>query len=180
MEVNSLTELLSQLKLEKYIELFEIENIDLNLFLELNDDDLIEIGIKAYGPRKKMLNVIQRYRTDGTLICKNDSKVISYPYNKERKQLKLHSEQVINELMESQQRLVECQQELRQAQSLKMKYRPMLKSISEVCPQAQKIAYIILQEVRQANGKGSSLEKDVFAIIKNIDKIQKKMVELSQ
>ncbi|VDK89638.1 unnamed protein product [Onchocerca ochengi] len=47
MEVNSLTELLSRLKLEKYIEIFETEKIDLNLFLELNDTDLIEIGIKV-------------------------------------------------------------------------------------------------------------------------------------
>lgn len=47
MEVNSLTELLSRLKLEKYIEIFENENIDLNLFLELNDSDLTEIGIKV-------------------------------------------------------------------------------------------------------------------------------------
>lgn len=47
MEVNSLTELLSRLKLEKYIEIFENENIDLNLFLELNDADLTEIGIKV-------------------------------------------------------------------------------------------------------------------------------------
>lgn len=47
MEVNSLAELLSRLKLEKYIEIFETENIDLNLFLELNDADLMEIGIKV-------------------------------------------------------------------------------------------------------------------------------------
>lgn len=47
MEVNSLTELLSLLKLEKYVEIFENENIDLNLFLELKDADLMEIGIKV-------------------------------------------------------------------------------------------------------------------------------------
>lgn len=48
MEVTSLMDLLSRLKLDKYISTFEAENIDLGLFLQLNDEDLTEIGIKVY------------------------------------------------------------------------------------------------------------------------------------
>ncbi|VDK72505.1 unnamed protein product [Onchocerca ochengi] len=181
MEVNSVTELLSRLKLEKYVEIFETENIDLNLFLELNDADLMEIGIKAFGPRKKMLNVIQQYRTDGTLIlCTNDAKVITCPYTKERGQPESHSQQVTNELMECQQRLAECQQELKQARSLLNEHRSTLNSISEACRHSRKIAYTILQEIRQADGTGNTLEKDVLAVIKNIDNILMRMLELPQ
>ncbi|VIO98096.1 conserved hypothetical protein,hypothetical protein [Brugia malayi] len=181
MEVNSLTELLSQLKLEKYIEIFETENIDLNLFLELSDADLMEIGIKAFGPRKKMLNVIQQYRTDGTLIpCTNDTKVVQYTYAKDRKQSESHSQQVTNELMECQQRLAECQQELKQARNLLNEHRSTLSSISEACRHSRKIAYTMLQEIRQTNGTGSTLENDVLAVIKNIDNILMRMLELPQ
>ncbi|EFO21641.1 hypothetical protein LOAG_06847 [Loa loa] len=181
MEVNSLTELLTRLKLEKYIEIFETENIDLNLFLELNDTDLMEIGIKAFGPRKKMLNVIQQYRTNGTLIlCTNDAKPVPCPYTKERGQPEPHSQQVTNELMECQQRLAECQQELKQARSLLSEHRSTLNSISEACRHSRKIAYTMLQEVRQTNGAGDTLENDVLAVIKNIDNILMKMLELPQ
>ncbi|KAL3984743.1 Ankyrin repeats (3 copies) family protein [Acanthocheilonema viteae] len=181
MEVNSLTELLSRLKLEKYIEIFENENIDLNLFLELNDADLTEIGIKAFGPRKKMLNVIQQYRTDGTLIlCTNDVKPVPSPYIKETGQSESHSHQVTNELMECQQRLAECQQELKQARSLLNEHRSTLNSISEACRHSRKIAYAMLQEIRQANGVSSTLEKDILAVIKNIDNILMRMLELPQ
>uniref|UniRef100_A0A915PUP7 NAD(+) ADP-ribosyltransferase n=1 Tax=Setaria digitata TaxID=48799 RepID=A0A915PUP7_9BILA len=181
MEVNSLTELLSRLKLEKYIETFENENIDLNLFLELNDSDLMEIGIKAFGPRKKMLNVIQQYRTDGTLIlCTNDAKPVPYPYVRERGQSESHSQQVTTELMECQQRLAECQHELKQARNLLNEHRSILNSISEACRHSRKIAYAMLEEVRQANGTSSAMEKDVIAVIKNIDNILMRMLELPQ
>ncbi|VDK88515.1 unnamed protein product [Litomosoides sigmodontis] len=181
MEVNSLTELLSRLKLEKYIEIFENENIDLNLFMELNDADLMEIGIKAFGPRKKMLNVIQQYRTDGTLIlCTNDVKPVVSSYFKERGQTEAHPQQVTNELMECQQRLAECQQELKQARSLLNEHRLALNSISEACRHSRKIAYTMLQEIRQTNSTGSTLEKDILMVMKNIDSILMKMLELPQ
>ncbi|MCP9256904.1 Ankyrin repeat and SAM domain-containing protein 3 [Dirofilaria immitis] len=135
---------------------------------------------RAFGPRKKMLNVIQQYRTDGTLIlCTNDTKAILNPYIKERGQSESYSQQVTNELMECQQCLAECQQELKQARNLLNEHHLMLNSISEACRHSRKIAYAMLQEIRQANGTGN-LEKDLLAVIKNIDDILMKMLELPQ
>ncbi|VDN17499.1 unnamed protein product [Gongylonema pulchrum] len=180
-EINSLTDLLSRLKLEKYIETFEDENIDLNLFLELNDADLTEIGIKAFGPRKKMLNVIQHYRTSGTfLLCNEDVKPLPNSPCRERGQSEVHSKQVTNELMECQQQLSECQYELKKARNLMNVHLTTLNSICEACRQSRRIAHTMLEEIRQTHGANGTLEKDVLAVIKNIDNILMKMLELPQ
>ncbi|XP_033096744.1 ankyrin repeat and SAM domain-containing protein 3-like [Anneissia japonica] len=56
----NLATLLESLNLSKYHSLFEEQDVDLRVFLTLNDTDLKEIGIKLLGPRKKMTNAIAR------------------------------------------------------------------------------------------------------------------------
>lgn len=53
-------------------------------------------AFQAFGPRKKMLNVIQHYRTSGTfLLCTDDVKPVPYSHIKERGQSESHSQQVL-------------------------------------------------------------------------------------
>ncbi|VDN07941.1 unnamed protein product [Thelazia callipaeda] len=152
-DVNSLAELLSKLKLEKY----------------------------AFGPRKKMLNVIQHYRTEGSFILyTNESKQISSHQGREKEQLQTYSQQITQELMECQQQLAECQQELKQARSILKEHRVTLNSISEACRHSRKIAYAMLEEIRQSEGSESTLQKDLLAVIKDMDNILMKMLELPQ
>ncbi|XP_052805036.1 ankyrin repeat and SAM domain-containing protein 3-like [Mya arenaria] len=56
-----LAALLEDLGLSKYVPTFEEQDVDLQVFLSLNDNDLKEIGIKLFGPRKKMMNAIARW-----------------------------------------------------------------------------------------------------------------------
>lgn len=53
-----LASLLTSLGLEKYIGLFGSHEVDLTTFPSLTDRDLVEIGVTAFGARRKMLLVI--------------------------------------------------------------------------------------------------------------------------
>uniref|UniRef100_A0A665T139 Bicaudal C homolog 2 n=1 Tax=Echeneis naucrates TaxID=173247 RepID=A0A665T139_ECHNA len=55
---DDLPELLSQLGLIKYIDVFEEQEIDYQTFLTLSDEDLKEVGVCTFGARRKMLLAI--------------------------------------------------------------------------------------------------------------------------
>ncbi|XP_068182387.1 bicaudal C homolog 2 [Antennarius striatus] len=55
---DDLPELLSQLGLIKYIDVFEEQEIDYQTFLTLSDEDLKEVGVSTFGARRKMLLAI--------------------------------------------------------------------------------------------------------------------------
>lgn len=54
--------LLKSLGIEKYLHILEDQGVDLSTFLTLSDGELKEAGITLIGPRKKMLNAINRWR----------------------------------------------------------------------------------------------------------------------
>ncbi|XP_033989982.1 LOW QUALITY PROTEIN: bicaudal C homolog 2 [Trematomus bernacchii] len=56
--IDDLPELLSQLGLIKYLDVFEQQEIDYLTFLTLSDEDLKEVGISTFGARRKMLLAI--------------------------------------------------------------------------------------------------------------------------
>ncbi|KAM7389734.1 hypothetical protein PAMP_023693 [Pampus punctatissimus] len=56
--IDDLPELLSQLGLIKYIDVFEQQEIDYQTFLTLSDEDLKEVGVSTFGARRKMLLAI--------------------------------------------------------------------------------------------------------------------------
>uniref|UniRef100_A0A8D3DJ53 SAM domain-containing protein n=2 Tax=Scophthalmus maximus TaxID=52904 RepID=A0A8D3DJ53_SCOMX len=55
---DDLPELLSQLGLLKYIDVFEQQEIDYQTFLSLSEEDLKEVGVSTFGARRKMLLAI--------------------------------------------------------------------------------------------------------------------------
>ncbi|XP_045774646.1 protein bicaudal C isoform X3 [Maniola jurtina] len=57
-----LYDLLRDRGLYKYIELFKRHELDLPTFASLNEGDLIEIGVSAFGARKKMLSIMAELR----------------------------------------------------------------------------------------------------------------------
>ncbi|XP_058504918.1 bicaudal C homolog 2 [Solea solea] len=58
MMTDDLPELLCQLGLIKYIDVFEQQEIDYQTFLTLSDEDLKEVGVSTFGARRKMLIAI--------------------------------------------------------------------------------------------------------------------------
>ncbi|XP_065056039.1 ankyrin repeat and SAM domain-containing protein 3-like isoform X2 [Rhopilema esculentum] len=84
----SLADVLENLKLSKYYPCFEKEDIDMDTFLTLTDEELKHIGIDKLGPRKKLLTFIsknsrQRNNDDagntGGVRCRELSDVGSCP-----------------------------------------------------------------------------------------------------
>ncbi|XP_067312564.1 bicaudal C homolog 2 [Pseudorasbora parva] len=55
---DDLIELLAQLGLEKYIVIFQQQEIDYQTFLTLSDEDLKEVGVSTFGARRKMILAI--------------------------------------------------------------------------------------------------------------------------
>ncbi|CAI4227096.1 unnamed protein product [Auanema sp. JU1783] len=67
---NTLEELLERMNLGRYYPRLRQENLDLDLFFSLTEKDLDEMGV-AYGPKKRMLSVIDRYRSSGKVIIES-------------------------------------------------------------------------------------------------------------
>ncbi|RUS86667.1 hypothetical protein EGW08_005541 [Elysia chlorotica] len=66
-----LKDMLNQLGLLKYLDKFEEQDVDLQVFLSLTDNDLKELGIKLFGPRKKMTNAIARWHSSAPTAKNN-------------------------------------------------------------------------------------------------------------
>ncbi|XP_061765237.1 ankyrin repeat and SAM domain-containing protein 3 isoform X3 [Nerophis ophidion] len=58
-----LAEFLEHLGFSKYLPLLEEQDIDLRLFLTLTENDLKEIGITLFGPKRKMTSAIARWHS---------------------------------------------------------------------------------------------------------------------
>nr|XP_022914396.1 protein bicaudal C isoform X1 [Onthophagus taurus] len=57
-----LTTLITSLKLEKYLPVFHSHEIDLATFASMNGKELLEVGVTAFGARRKMLLAIAELR----------------------------------------------------------------------------------------------------------------------
>ncbi|XP_042253146.1 ankyrin repeat and SAM domain-containing protein 3 [Thunnus maccoyii] len=58
-----LSEFLEQIGFSKYLPLLEEQDIDLRIFLTLTENDLKEIGITLFGPKRKMTSAIARWHS---------------------------------------------------------------------------------------------------------------------
>uniref|UniRef100_A0A674N4J2 Ankyrin repeat and sterile alpha motif domain containing 3 n=1 Tax=Takifugu rubripes TaxID=31033 RepID=A0A674N4J2_TAKRU len=58
-----LAEFLEQIGFSKYLALLEEQDIDLRIFLTLTENDLKEIGITLFGPKRKMTSAIARWHS---------------------------------------------------------------------------------------------------------------------
>ncbi|CAL1599226.1 unnamed protein product [Knipowitschia caucasica] len=59
-----LAEFLEQIGFSKYLPLLEEQDIDLRIFLTLTENDLKEIGITLFGPKRKMTSAIARWHSN--------------------------------------------------------------------------------------------------------------------
>ncbi|KAF5903989.1 ankyrin repeat and SAM domain-containing protein 3, partial [Clarias magur] len=59
-----LAEFLEQIGFSKYLLLLEEQDIDLRIFLTLTENDLKEVGITLFGPKRKMTSAIARWHSN--------------------------------------------------------------------------------------------------------------------
>ncbi|CAG9564877.1 unnamed protein product [Danaus chrysippus] len=76
-----LYDLLRDIGLHKYIDLFKKHELDMSTFASLNEADLTEIGITAFGARRKMLLVIAELQKQSSSYKagSSDRKLLSSP-----------------------------------------------------------------------------------------------------
>uniref|UniRef100_A0A914W6K6 NAD(+) ADP-ribosyltransferase n=1 Tax=Plectus sambesii TaxID=2011161 RepID=A0A914W6K6_9BILA len=112
----TLAEFLGALKLEKYLHTFEEQKVDLQLFLQLSDADLSELGIKLFGPRKKISNAIARYHSQGPISGDYESQLAYANYQRQRsEEHKYTAEKLAKELMHVQEEMQRVEEDLRLA-----------------------------------------------------------------
>ena len=54
----TISDLFQRLNLDKYTQIFHEQEIDLDTFLTMTDQDLRELGVANFGPRRKMMMAI--------------------------------------------------------------------------------------------------------------------------
>ena len=64
----SIDEFLQKIDLSKYTDIFKEEEVTMDILKTFNDDDLRNIGIDKYGPRKKILNSITSLEHQGKIF----------------------------------------------------------------------------------------------------------------
>ena len=64
----SIDEFLQKIDLSKYTDIFKEEEVTMDILKTFNDDDLRNIGIDKYGPRKKILNSITSLEHHGKIF----------------------------------------------------------------------------------------------------------------
>ena len=55
---------LQELKLTKYLSIFEEQDVDFSTLLTLTDNDLKEVGISLFGPRRKIITALSRWKEE--------------------------------------------------------------------------------------------------------------------
>ncbi|XP_063365770.1 protein bicaudal C homolog 1 [Cydia amplana] len=79
-----LYELLREIGLHKYIDLFKKHELDMSTFASLNEADLTEIGVTAFGARRKMLLIIAELQQQASVFKAPGAErklINSPPYN---------------------------------------------------------------------------------------------------
>ena len=64
----SIEEFLQKIELSKYIEIFKEEEVTMDILKKFNEDDLKNIGIDKYGPRKQILSSIVSLEHQGKIF----------------------------------------------------------------------------------------------------------------
>ena len=64
----SIDEFLQKIELSKYIDIFKEEEVTMDILKTFNEDDLKNIGIDKYGPRKQILNSIASLEHQGKIF----------------------------------------------------------------------------------------------------------------
>lgn len=66
---------LKELKLTKYIPTFEEQDVDFSTLLTLTDSDLKEVGISLFGPRRKILTALSRWKEENNYYSNTEPKI---------------------------------------------------------------------------------------------------------
>ncbi|XP_077985177.1 ankyrin repeat and SAM domain-containing protein 3-like [Glandiceps talaboti] len=93
-----LGELLESLNLSKYNHVFDEQDVDLKIFLTLTDNDLKEVGIKLFGPRRKMTSAIARWHSQVRIFTDTLEQVYADKVEAEMQEMAIQLHQATSEV----------------------------------------------------------------------------------
>uniref|UniRef100_A0A0N5ADS6 NAD(+) ADP-ribosyltransferase n=1 Tax=Syphacia muris TaxID=451379 RepID=A0A0N5ADS6_9BILA len=155
--------LFKHLNLEsKYCTLFNEHGINLEKFLKLTEDEIINLGVKAFGPKKKMLNAIERYRRDGSFQfllqnAETDENNTQIQYKKLSA-----NKQIVDEFNKIQKELTAKENELCKVKGIVKKQCDIMKTIKIASEETRKVALQMLEKQKMQNSSIS--EADILFI----------------
>ena len=108
--VPTISRFLEDLKLTQYLPTFEKQDVDFNTLLNFTENDLKEVGITLFGPRRKISTALSRWKENSHTST----------YNKETKKTKSQLHQAEVQLHETKPQVQQLQAQLTQENELRL------------------------------------------------------------
>lgn len=108
--VPTISSFLEDLKLTQYLPTFEKQDVDFNTLLNFTENDLKEVGITLFGPRRKISTALSRWKENSHTST----------YNKETKKTKSQLHQAEVQLHETKPQVQQLQAQLTQENELRL------------------------------------------------------------
>lgn len=157
-----LHELLETIGMTKWENNFIKEDIDLHVFLTLDDDDLKKLGIKLFGPRRKMTTQINR-------VIENMEVRVSSEEQAYADRIKIENEKLRNQLAEKDAIIADLQQGLKQENQLRVVAENSWNDEQRINLQYEQLVSSMLSRFNElALNASSQKEKDTFINLKRI------------
>ncbi|XP_062500037.1 ankyrin repeat and SAM domain-containing protein 3-like [Corticium candelabrum] len=146
--VNDLGSFLEEIGVEKYVELFEENDIDLRTLLTLTDDDLKEIGLKLFGPRRKVTAAIARWHAQMKQFSSELEQAYADKLEVEMQELEIKYQQATAEVKQLKSQVAQEQNLRSIAESVLVDERAMKQTLVEnyskactLCKQAMELVH---------------------------------------
>ena len=96
---------LQELNLTKYLSIFEEQDVDFSTLLTLTDNDLKEVGITLFGPRRKISTAISRWKEEHSQVSTDCKAVEKLKFQAQQAEVQL--ERVTSEVQQFQAQLIQ-------------------------------------------------------------------------
>ncbi|KTG07172.1 hypothetical protein cypCar_00047320 [Cyprinus carpio] len=140
---------LEQIGFSKYLPLLEEQDIDLRIFLTLTENDLKEVGITLFGPKRKMTSAIARWHSN----ARPPSDALEQAYadqleaEMQEMAIQLHKEKELRAVMEG------CLMEEKMAwKSVQAELQENSKRIQTLCGKLHALRSTLTQEDARGDG----------------------------
>lgn len=164
------SEFLEDLKLTKYLSIFEEQEVDFETLLTLSDADLKEIGISLFGPRRKVITAITKWKENPPIkksCLKNlESELKDLRVQLQQKMLQLHQKQIQLDEEKDIRCIVEgcVVEEKKKNQQVEVQWDKSVGNLKHALPELEEVITIISHLCDKTN---DDVTKEVFMKLKS-------------
>ena len=169
-EYPTVSEFLQDLNLAKYLSIFEEQEVDFETLLTLSDADLKEIGIILFGPRRKIMTAITKWKENPPIkkfFLKNlENEVKDLRVQLQQKMLQLHQKQVQLDEEKDIRCIVEgcVVEEKKKIHQVQLEWDKSVGNLKQALPELEEVIEIISHLCDKTN---DDVTKEVFMKLKS-------------